>query len=124
MLFEITIVDIACLKISCSWLLASSTTEYLSKLLIRPESFTPLIKYIVRNVLSLRALLRNASCMFCASLSIYLFLSRLSHLRFEEQPRPPLGKRRTQPNGAPGTRRHIYLRIIDFPPTGLFQGDR
>ena len=41
---ETTTVEIACLKISCSWLLVSSTTEYLSKLLIRPESFTPLIR--------------------------------------------------------------------------------
>src|SRR6478672_9968049 len=39
--------------------------------------------------------------MFCASLSICLFLSRLSHLRFEEQTRPPLGKRRTQPTELP-----------------------
>ena len=35
-------VEMACLKISCSWLLVSSTTEYLSKERIRPVSFTPL----------------------------------------------------------------------------------
>ena len=39
---SITTVEIACLKINCSWLLVSSTREYLSKLLIRPESLTPL----------------------------------------------------------------------------------
>src|SRR5260370_33529495 len=42
--FEATTVEMACLKMSCSWLLVSSTTEYLSKLLMRPESFTPLIR--------------------------------------------------------------------------------
>src|SRR5262249_28663550 len=41
---ETPTVEIACLKMSCSWLLDSSTTEYLSKLLILPESFTPLIR--------------------------------------------------------------------------------
>ena len=40
----ITTVEMACLKINCSWLLVSSTSEYLSKLLMRPESFTPLIR--------------------------------------------------------------------------------
>ena len=39
-----TTVEIACLKISCSWLLDSRISEYLSKLLMRPESFTPLIR--------------------------------------------------------------------------------
>jgi len=29
-------VDMACLKINCSWLLVSSTTEYLSKERMRP----------------------------------------------------------------------------------------
>jgi len=42
--FDTTTVEIACLKISCSWLLVSRTNEYLSKLLIRPESLTPLIR--------------------------------------------------------------------------------
>src|ERR1700726_3931126 len=41
---EITIVEIACLKMSCSWLLVSSTTEYLSNDRIRPVSFTPLTR--------------------------------------------------------------------------------
>src|SRR5579872_1306632 len=41
---DTTTVEIACLKISCSWLLVSRTTEYLSKLFMRPESLTPLIK--------------------------------------------------------------------------------
>ena len=36
---ETTTVEIACLKISCSWLLVSSTTEYLSKLLILARKF-------------------------------------------------------------------------------------
>ena len=35
-------VEIACLKINCSWLLVSSTTEYLSNELIRTVIFTPL----------------------------------------------------------------------------------
>src|SRR3954464_1305455 len=38
----ITTVEIACLKINCSWLLVSSTTEYLSNERMRPVSFTPL----------------------------------------------------------------------------------
>ena len=38
----ITTVEMACLKISCSCPLASSTTEYLSKERIRPVNFTPL----------------------------------------------------------------------------------
>ena len=42
--FCVTTVETACLKINCSWLLVSSTKEYLSKLLMRPESFTPLIR--------------------------------------------------------------------------------
>src|ERR1700688_4095796 len=41
---EITTVEIACLKMSCSWLLVSSTTEYLSNDRIRPVSFTPLTR--------------------------------------------------------------------------------
>ena len=35
-------VEIACLKINCSWLLVSSMTEYLSKERIFPDNFTPL----------------------------------------------------------------------------------
>src|SRR5208282_5238801 len=42
--FENTTVEIACLKINCSRLLDSRITEYLSKLLIRPDSLTPLIR--------------------------------------------------------------------------------
>src|ERR1700674_1694416 len=41
---EMTTVEIACLKMSCSWLLVSSTTEYLSNDRIRPVSFTPLTR--------------------------------------------------------------------------------
>ena len=41
---SITTVEIACLKINCSWLLVSSTTEYLSNDRMRPVSFTPLSK--------------------------------------------------------------------------------
>src|ERR1700722_1194243 len=37
-----TMVEMACLKINCSWPLASSTTEYLSKERMRPVSLTPL----------------------------------------------------------------------------------
>ena len=37
-------VEIACLKINCSWLLVSRTTEYLSKERIRPVNLTPLSK--------------------------------------------------------------------------------
>ena len=33
-LLTVTTVEMACLKISCSWLLVSSTSEYLSKLRI------------------------------------------------------------------------------------------
>src|SRR5208282_725703 len=40
----ITTVEIACLKMSCSWLPVSRTTEYLSKDRIRPVSFTPLTR--------------------------------------------------------------------------------
>src|SRR5438105_1282024 len=39
-----TTVLMACLKMSCSWLLLSSTTEYLSKERMRPVSLTPLKK--------------------------------------------------------------------------------
>src|SRR4029077_2044248 len=63
----IATVEIACLKINCSWLLVSSTTEYLSKERIRPVNFTPLNKYIVMLVFSLRAVLRKESWMFCAA---------------------------------------------------------
>src|SRR6202012_3632485 len=65
---ELTTVEIACLKISCSWLLFSKSTEYLSKERILPVSFTPLTRYIVIGVLSLRTVLRNVSWMFCAGL--------------------------------------------------------
>jgi len=37
-----TTVEIACLKINCSWLLVSNTTEYLSNERILPVSLTPL----------------------------------------------------------------------------------
>jgi len=40
----LTTVEMACLKISCSWLLFSSSTEYLSKERIFPVSFTPLTR--------------------------------------------------------------------------------
>jgi hypothetical protein len=40
----LTTVDIACLKINCSWLLFSRSTEYLSKDRIFPVSLTPLTK--------------------------------------------------------------------------------
>ena len=40
--FPMATVEMACLKISCSWLLVSSTTEYLSKERMRPVSLTPL----------------------------------------------------------------------------------
>src|SRR3989442_165242 len=66
----VTTVEMACLKINCSWLFVSRMSEYLSKLLIRPESFTPLSRYRVMTVLSLRALFRKLSWMFCAGLSI------------------------------------------------------
>src|SRR6266852_3190739 len=68
--FTVTTVEMACLKINCSWLLVSRMSEYLSKLLMRPESFTPLSRYSVIAVLSLRALLRKLSWIFCAGLSI------------------------------------------------------
>src|ERR1700684_506604 len=58
----------ACLKINCSWLLFSSNTEYLSNERILPVSLTPLTRYIVIGVLSLRTVLRNVSWMFCAGL--------------------------------------------------------
>src|SRR5690349_24160379 len=73
----ITTVEMACLKISCSWLLVSRISEYLSKLLMRPESFTPLSRYSVIAVLSLRALLRKLSWIFCAGLSIVSPILRL-----------------------------------------------
>src|SRR5438552_12759461 len=53
---------------SCSWLPVSSTSEYLSKERIRPVSLTPLSRYRVMAVLSLRAVLRKESWMFCAGL--------------------------------------------------------
>src|SRR6266542_1713327 len=37
-----TTVEMACLKMSCSWLLVSITTEYLSKERMRPDNLTPL----------------------------------------------------------------------------------
>ena len=40
----IATVEIACLKINCSWLLVSRTTEYLSNERIRPVNLTPLSK--------------------------------------------------------------------------------
>ena len=40
----LTTVDMACLKISCSWLLFSRSTEYLSNDRIFPVSFTPLTR--------------------------------------------------------------------------------
>jgi len=40
----LTTVEIACLKINCSWLLFSSSTEYLSKDRIFPVSLTPLTR--------------------------------------------------------------------------------
>src|SRR6202011_4977149 len=54
-------VDMACLKINCSWLLVSSTTEYLSKERMRPVSLTPLNRYMVILLFSLRAVLRKES---------------------------------------------------------------
>jgi hypothetical protein len=66
--FAMTTVEIACLKISCSWLFVSSTTEYLSKERIRPVSFTPLSRYNVIVALSLRAVFKKESWMFCAGL--------------------------------------------------------
>src|SRR6202012_3862097 len=64
----LTTVEMACLKINCSWLLFSRRTEYLSKDRIFPVSLTPLTRYIVIGVLSLRTVLRNVSWMFCAGL--------------------------------------------------------
>lgn len=66
--FAITTVEIACLKISCSWLFVSSTTEYLSNERMRPVSFTPLSRYNVMIALSLRAVFKKESWMFCAGL--------------------------------------------------------
>jgi len=40
----LTTVEIACLKINCSWLLFSSSTEYLSKERILPVNLTPLTR--------------------------------------------------------------------------------
>ncbi len=37
----LTTVEMACLKINCSWLLFSKSTEYLSNERIFPVSFTP-----------------------------------------------------------------------------------
>ena len=54
-------VEMACLKISCSWLLASSTTEYLSNPLIFPISRTPPSRNIVTSILSRRIVLRYTS---------------------------------------------------------------
>src|SRR5205085_11342068 len=54
-------VEIECLKMTCSWLLVSSTTEYLSNERILPLSFTPLSRYRVIGTLSLRAVFRNES---------------------------------------------------------------
>ena len=64
----LTTVEMACLKINCSWLLFSSNAEYLSNERILPVSLTPLTRYIVIGVLSLRTVLRNVSWMFCAGL--------------------------------------------------------
>ena len=40
----LTTVEMACLKINCSWLLFSNSTEYLSKDRILPVSLTPLTR--------------------------------------------------------------------------------
>ena len=40
----LTTVEMACLKINCSWLLFSRSTEYLSKDRILPVSLTPLTR--------------------------------------------------------------------------------
>jgi len=61
------IVEMACLKISCSWEPDSSRTENLSKLRMRPVSLAPLRRYTTTEVFSRRTVLRNASWMFCGA---------------------------------------------------------
>src|ERR1700752_1614919 len=60
-------VEIACLKISCSWDPDSSRTENLSKLRIRPVSLAPFRRYTTPEVFSRRTVLRKASWMFCGA---------------------------------------------------------
>src|SRR5262249_3919162 len=62
--FTVVTVEIACLKINCSWLFASRMTEYLSNPLIFPINFTPLIRKTVTGALSRRTVLRYTSWMF------------------------------------------------------------
>src|SRR6266702_6191444 len=51
-------VEIACLKINCSWLFDSRMTEYLSNPLIFPINFTPLMRKTVTGSFSRRTVLR------------------------------------------------------------------
>src|ERR1043165_23853 len=61
------IVEMACLKISCSCDPDSSRTENLSKLRMRPVSLAPFKRYTTTEVFSRRTVLRNASWMFCGA---------------------------------------------------------
>src|SRR6185369_11923254 len=61
------IVEMACLKISCSCEPDSSRTENLSKLRIRPVSFAPFRRYTTTEVFSRRTVLRKASWIFCGA---------------------------------------------------------
>src|SRR5881396_3630354 len=56
--FAVVTVEIACLKINCSWLFASRMTEYLSNPLIFPINFTPLMRKTVTGSFSRRTVLR------------------------------------------------------------------
>src|SRR6185503_13534889 len=60
-------VEMACLKISCSCDPDSSRTENLSKLRIRPVSLAPFRRYTTTDVFSRRTVLRKASWMFCGA---------------------------------------------------------
>src|SRR6185295_2253214 len=60
-------VEMACLKISCSCDPDSSRTENLSKLRIRPVSLAPFSRYTITEVFSRRTVLRKASWIFCGA---------------------------------------------------------
>src|SRR2546421_6363686 len=59
--------EIACLKIKTSGPPTSSSTENLSKLLIRPETVAPCNKCTTTAILSRRAEFKKASCIFWAA---------------------------------------------------------
>src|ERR1044072_4182513 len=60
-------VEMACLKISCSWEPDSSRTENLSKLRMRPVSLAPFKRYTTTEVFSRRTVFRKASWIFCGA---------------------------------------------------------